>query len=116
MKKKEISLKEWEQFRELLALIDAWKDHGVVVVNFERDLLISQMDYIRHRHLPYRDLAYYRYKGVYYKVECLDDDHVHYRFTALKAWKYKREYDPTWYLEDTTPVFEGETEKLKIEN
>ena len=106
--KNELGAKEWKMFRELLILIDAWKDNGVLVLNFERDLLISQMDYICHRYRNGRDVAIYRYNGVYYKSECEEQERLHFRFTALKAWKYKREYDPTWYFEDTRPCFKEE--------
>ena len=106
--KNELGAKEWKMFRELLILIDAWKDNGVMVLNFERDLLISQMDYICHRYRNGKDVAIYRYNGVYYKSECEEQERLHFRFTALKAWKYKREYDPTWYLEDTRPCFKEE--------
>ena len=103
MKKNELGAKEWKEFRELLVLIDAWKDNGVVVADFERDLLISQMDYICHKYRGGKNVAIYQYKGVCYKSECVDEEREHFRFTALKAWKYKREYDPTWYFEDTRP-------------
>jgi len=103
-------------FRELLEMIDAWKDNGVIMLNFERDLLISQMDYICHRYRNGKDVAIYRYKGVYYKSECEEQERLHFRFTALKAWKYKREYDPTWYFEDTRPSVKEEAPTDSREN
>ena len=113
MKKKELSAGEWKEFRELLVLIEAWKDNGIIVADYERDLLISQMEYICHRCRSGRDVAIYRYKSVYYKAEKTDQTGLmNFRFTALKAWKYKREYDPTWYFEDTRPcVQEGGSEE-----
>lgn len=92
---------ESNQFDTLLNQIDGGKEQGVLVTNAQRGLLIKQMVYIRHRCFTDEDYAIYWHKDVYYKVSKIKTFNGIYRVTALKAWTFEREYDPTWFFEDT---------------
>lgn len=103
MKKLKMTRIEQKMFRILLKQIDAGRERGVRLTNEERDLLITQMVYICHRYFSDENYAIYWHKNIYYKAirERVSNT---YRFTALKAWTFEREYDPMWFFEDTMCV------------
>ena len=85
-----------KRFRELLQIIDWWKERGALVSWEETMLLLSQMSFVRDRTFLDEDYSIFRYKDVYYKVWKPKGSRYIYRFVALKAWVH----EPDWGLEE----------------
>ncbi len=83
--------RKWEEFQNLLKLIDCWKERGAMVTWDELLLLLGQMSFIRDRTFFDEDYSIFRYKDVYYKVWKPKDTKWIYRVVALKAWKHEVE-------------------------